>query len=231
MDRPSTHASRASQSFHNAWYNKKFSDITVIGTVKQFECHRIVLASNIHFFEEIFENKLEEYTKVLVVTRVPDDVLATILEFVYLGSVHMERNQVSTLSKWAEDLGVYGFAEYIEANYTINSNVLLAAEALDNLRHNVECHSTPRYMTTPSTSLIQPSPGSKPPQHSLQYDFHSLQYKAAASRNLSRSTCSPPRRYKRSREASPINMGENSVSPAMPEHTAGHSRPMVIVSI
>lgn len=201
------------------------------------------------FFEKVLVDEQKDCPHLVVLTLIPDEILQQLLEFIYLGELMIDKVNMPTLMKYAQELGVVGLVDditVIDDSFATNKQedlVVAAAEALQTLgnsrspntsiaeveRNFVNYNTVPRH--TSLAHINQPSPGSQPPQQDA-LDLGSLHYKAAASREIFSAgrTDGFTGMNKKRKLSSSTQLENSSASPTMPEHTANQSAQMLIVS-
>ena len=93
-----------------------FSDATVLAGERSFHTHRIILSAGSLYFRKIFStvrhNLHNSHHPVVIVLKDVDPVdFEAVLQFLYLGKVHVEQENLASFLKTAESLQIRGLTE------------------------------------------------------------------------------------------------------------------------
>ena len=102
--------------------NPEFSDVTLVSSDDKFiQAHRIFLNSQSSFFKKIFKLKSDRDI-IIFLPNTSHEQLQSLLEYMYLGNIEIEENNLENFVQLGKQFGVKGFEDV-----DINSGLLLQA--------------------------------------------------------------------------------------------------------
>ena len=113
------HERNISEAFHSLRKDEHFCDVTLACGDLQFQAHKVVLSTGSSFFEQILKSH-KHPNPLLYLKGVEANHMELLLDFMYCGEVFVTEEELKSLIRTAEELGVRGLTSTVPST-TFNS--------------------------------------------------------------------------------------------------------------
>jgi len=113
------HERNISEAFHSLRKDEHFCDVTLACGHLQFQAHKVVLSTGSSFFEQILKSH-KHPNPLLYLKGVEANHMELLLDFMYCGEVFVTEEELKSLIRTAEELGVRGLTSTVPST-TFNS--------------------------------------------------------------------------------------------------------------
>ncbi|XP_018020546.1 protein tramtrack, alpha isoform [Hyalella azteca] len=136
----SEHKTLACEAITQAYRRGLYTDVNLSVEGRTIKCHRMILAHHSTYFRGIFSQKDTRDAPLIVLMGSPFEVVASLVSFIYCGSVTICRSQLLELRLLAERLGVtcllnLGEPPLTQVPLCSPTSIINAAEALQEMKH------------------------------------------------------------------------------------------------
>ncbi|XP_044592566.1 zinc finger protein chinmo isoform X1 [Cotesia glomerata] len=155
--------SNLATAFSNLFKSESLTDVTLFCEGITFKAHRLILAACSKHFQELFEGMPHSLAGLIVILDgTSAHNMASLLEFMYRGEVHVSQESLSSFLKAAEYLQVKGLSIEHEklavAHSHASENNTAMNESGGSNAEILESDAISRVMKTEATSVSSPSP-------------------------------------------------------------------------
>ncbi|XP_034949474.1 zinc finger protein chinmo isoform X2 [Chelonus insularis] len=155
--------SNLATAFSNLFKSESLTDVTLFCEGITFKAHKLILAACSKHFQELFESMPPSPAGLIVILDgTSAHNMASLLEFMYRGEVHVSQESLSSFLKAAEYLQVKGLSiehEKLAVAHTRSAeNNSSSTESGNGNAEVLESETTSRVMKKESTSTSSPSP-------------------------------------------------------------------------
>ncbi|EFX73002.1 hypothetical protein DAPPUDRAFT_299764 [Daphnia pulex] len=117
------HSNNLLNVFGRLFSNESFTDVTLAAQGRSIRAHKMVLSASSKYFEKLFlEHHMESTCSpgpmIVIMRDTSFEDLSCIIEFMYKGEINISRDQLGSLLKTAESLGVNGLAQATQEKNT-----------------------------------------------------------------------------------------------------------------